>query len=101
MTPEEFAAADPDRRALAALRWDEHFGDRDVSLTILICDADPEEIRHALQRALVDDDELRLLRTAPELVAHWADPFGDWHEDPCAPTESSTAESGGGHETHE
>nr|WP_254205191.1 GTP-binding protein [Nocardia alni] len=93
MTPEEFADADPDRRALAALRWDEHFGDRDISLTILVCDADPDDIRHALHWALVDDAELELMRTAPELVARWSDPFGDWHEDPCDSAASEEPET--------
>lgn len=101
MTPEEFATADPDRRALAAARWDEHFGDRDISLTILTCDNDPDEIRHALHWALVDEDELRLVRTASELVAQWEDPFGEGHQDPCAATESGAAESVLPHETHE
>ncbi|MEV5651231.1 GTP-binding protein [Nocardia sp. NPDC052254] len=90
MTPAEFAAADPDRRALAALRWDEDFGDRDISLTILTCGADPDEIRTALHWALVDEAEMILLRNAPELVSHWDDPFGEFHEDPCEATESDT-----------
>ncbi|MFF0543494.1 ribosome hibernation factor-recruiting GTPase MRF [Nocardia thailandica] len=84
MDEAELAAADPERRALAALRWDERFGDRDVSLVILAHDADPAEIRHALHWALVEDDELRLVERAPDRVAEWSDPFGDWHEDPCA-----------------
>ncbi len=90
MTPAEFAEADPDRRALAALRWDEDFGDRDISLTILTCGADPDEIRTALHWALLDEAEMILLRNAPELVSHWADPFGEFHEDPCETTESDT-----------
>ncbi|MFB7876301.1 ribosome hibernation factor-recruiting GTPase MRF [Nocardia sp. NPDC056064] len=84
MSPEEQAQADPDRRAMAALRWDDRFGDRDVSLVILAHDVDPAEIRHALHWALVEDDELLLVDRAPERVALWEDPFGDWHEDPCA-----------------
>lgn len=94
LSSEEIAAADPDRRALAAMRWDEHFGDRDVSMTILVCDADPDEIRHALHWALVDDAEFHLVRTAPEVVAQWFDPFGDWHEDPCETTESTATPQG-------
>ena len=90
MPPAELEAADPDRRALAALRWDEDFGDRDISLTILTHGADPDEIRTALHWALVDEAELILLRNAPELVAHWADPFGEFHEDPCVATEPDT-----------
>ncbi|MBF6330573.1 GTP-binding protein [Nocardia transvalensis] len=94
MGPEESAAVDPDRRALAALRWDEQFGDRDVSLAILTCDADPDEIRRALHWALVDDAELLLVRGAPELVAQWEDPFGTWHEDPCDSSEPSASPVG-------
>ncbi len=84
MTPEEQAEVDPARRAMAALGWDDRFGDRDVSLVILAHDADPAEIRHALHWALVEDDELLLVDRAPERVALWEDPFGEWHEDPCA-----------------
>ncbi|MFF3569597.1 ribosome hibernation factor-recruiting GTPase MRF [Nocardia jiangxiensis] len=94
LPPEQAAAADPDRRALAAMRWDEHFGDRDISLTVLVCDADPDEIRHALHWALVDDAEFHLVRTAPEVVAQWDDPFGDWHEDPCETTKSTVTPQG-------
>ncbi|MBF6172667.1 ribosome hibernation factor-recruiting GTPase MRF [Nocardia blacklockiae] len=83
MSSRELAEADPDRRALAALRWDEQSGDRDVSLVILACDADADEIRRALHWALVDDAELLLVHGAPELVAQWEDPFGQWHADPC------------------
>ncbi|TDP42580.1 G3E family GTPase [Nocardia ignorata] len=94
MTPEEQAEVDPARRAMAALGWDDRFGDRDVSLVILAHDADPAEIRHALHWALVEDDELLLVDRAPERVALWEDPFGEWHEDPCAdPTEAPAAAS--------
>ncbi|KAF0848756.1 G3E family GTPase [Nocardia caishijiensis] len=94
MTPEEQAEADPARRAMAALGWDDRFGDRDVSLVILAHDADPTEIRHALHWALVEDDELLLVDRAPERVARWEDPFGEWHEDPCAdPAEAPAAAS--------
>ncbi|MFD3707002.1 ribosome hibernation factor-recruiting GTPase MRF [Nocardia sp. NPDC058658] len=94
MSAEEQAEANPDRRVMAALGWDERFGDRDVSLVILAHDADPAEIRHALHWALVEDDELLLVDRAPERVALWADPFGDWHEEPCAdPTEATASAS--------
>ncbi len=94
MDAAELAEADPDRRALAGLRWDDRFGDRDISLAILTCDADVDEIRHALHWALVDEAELLLVRTAPELVAQWDDPFGSWHEDPCDTSEPSAAPIG-------
>ncbi|MGW4090840.1 ribosome hibernation factor-recruiting GTPase MRF [Nocardia sp. NPDC004750] len=84
MPEAERAEADPERLAMAALRWDERFGDRDVSLSILVHDADPARIREALHWALVEDDELRLVERAPERVARWEDPFGEWHADPCA-----------------
>ncbi|MEV0297235.1 GTP-binding protein [Nocardia sp. NPDC050710] len=90
LSDRELEQADPARRALAALRWDERFGDRDISLVILAHDADPAEIRQALHWALVEDDELRLVERAPERVARWEDPFGEWHADPCGdgePTE--------------
>ncbi len=79
----ETDVVDPARRAMAALRWDDTFGDRDISLVVLVHDADPTEVRQALHWALVEDDELRLLQYAPELVAQWDDPFGEWHADPC------------------
>ncbi|WP_290049032.1 ribosome hibernation factor-recruiting GTPase MRF [Nocardia nova] len=88
MSPAELACVDPDRRALATLRWDEDFGDRDISLVILTCGADADEIRTALHWALLDEAEMILLRNAPDLVAHWADPFGEFHEDPCETTQS-------------
>jgi hypothetical protein len=93
MSEDEVAQADPTRRALAALRWDDTFGDRDISLVILAHDADPADIRHALHWALVEDDELRLVERAPERVALWPDPFGAWHEDPCTGTELDPAQS--------
>ncbi|MFC9441116.1 ribosome hibernation factor-recruiting GTPase MRF [Nocardia sp. NPDC057030] len=89
MSETELAQADPDRRAMAALRWDDQFGDRDISLVILVHDADPNEIREALHWALVEDDELRLVERAPERVAQWEDPFGVWHADPCESADAS------------
>ncbi|MFE7797231.1 ribosome hibernation factor-recruiting GTPase MRF [Nocardia sp. NPDC057440] len=89
MSPAELESADPTRQAMAALRWDDRFGDRDTSLVILVHDADPAEIRQALHWALVEDDELRQLDRTPELVAQWEDPFGEWHTDPCETGEST------------
>ncbi len=91
MSEDELAQEDPERRALAALRWDDDFGDRDSSLVILVHDADPADIRQALHWALVEDDELDLVRRAPELVARWDDPFGAWHTDPCESTAEDVA----------
>ncbi|WP_433563291.1 ribosome hibernation factor-recruiting GTPase MRF [Nocardia sp. CA-151230] len=89
MASGELDEVDPERRALASLRWHEHFGDRHTSVVVLVADADPEEVRHALHGALVDEDELRQMRFAPERVALWADPFGDQHEEPCDSTRST------------
>lgn len=76
---DEPADPDPERAVLASLRWDEQFGDRHISLTALICGADPEAVTASLSAALLTDDEL----SRPDLWAHWEDPFGEWHEDPC------------------
>lgn len=89
MSEDELAEADPERRAMAAMRWDERFGDRDISLAILVHDADPAEIRAALHWALVEDEELRLVERAPDRVAEWEDPFGEWHADPCESGETA------------
>ncbi|MBU9766869.1 hypothetical protein FR943_23880 [Mycobacterium sp. TNTM28] len=75
----ERAYADPERLAMAAIDWDDTFGDRHVSLTVLVCGARPDEITDALGGALLTDEEL----ARPGQWAHYADPFGDWHEDPC------------------
>ncbi|MEU1428318.1 GTP-binding protein [Nocardia sp. NPDC005746] len=94
MTSRELDEVDPERRVLASLRWHEHFGDRHTSLVILVADADADEIRNALHWALVDEDELRQVRFAPERVALWFDPFGDQHEEPCDTTRSTPAGDG-------
>ena len=79
MSSSQLAYADPQRRALAAADWDDQLGDRHVSLTVLVCGAEPEEIVDGLRGALLTDDEL----SRPEEWPNYADPFGDWHEDPC------------------
>jgi G3E family GTPase len=79
MSSEERAEADTDRVALASLRWDTDFGDREISMTALVCGADPDDITRALTQALLTDDEL----AHPADWAGYDDPFGDWHEDPC------------------
>ncbi|MFC9996105.1 ribosome hibernation factor-recruiting GTPase MRF [Nocardia sp. NPDC127526] len=101
MTPEELEQVDPERRTMAALHWHEQFGDRHNSLVILVHDADAEEIRHALHWALVDEDEFRQVRFAPERVAQWADPFGDQHEEPCDTTRSTPVTGDGGSRQNE
>jgi G3E family GTPase len=79
MGPNELAYTNPERRALASMGWDDRFGDRHVSLAVLVCGAQPAEIDGALRGALLTDDEL----SRPEEWAQYADPFGDWHADPC------------------
>ncbi|MBB3035867.1 ribosome hibernation factor-recruiting GTPase MRF [Hoyosella altamirensis] len=80
MTPEQQAEQNPERHAIAALRWDPRFGDRDCSMAVLVHDADPQRITEALQSALLTDEELAL---GEAVWATWEDPFGQWHEDPC------------------
>lgn len=99
MSADERVTADPERLAMAGLRWDERFGDRDISLVILVYDADPDEIREALHWALVDDAELLQVQRSPHVVAQWPDPFGEWHTDPCAPDEPSPTAAGEGRGT--
>lgn len=70
----------PERRALASLRWDPTWGDRDQELVIVTHDADPAEIEDALRNALLTDEELTHGRQA---WARYPDPFGQWHEEPC------------------
>lgn len=84
MTPQEQDRVDTSRRAMAALRWDETFGDRDTSLVVLVHAADPSEIDRTLRWALVSDDEMN----DRDAWAQWNDPFGQWHEDPCETSET-------------
>jgi G3E family GTPase len=75
----ELAYVDPQRRVLGELMWADGTGDRHTSLTVLTCGAEPAEITDALGRALLTDDEMAM----PEQWSRYADPFGEWHEDPC------------------
>lgn len=79
MTSRERAYVDPERRAMADLRWHPVHGDRHTSLTMLLCGARPMEIEGALRAALLDDAEMSRPGTWPG----FPNPFGDWHEDPC------------------
>ncbi|MFD6856872.1 ribosome hibernation factor-recruiting GTPase MRF [Rhodococcus sp. NPDC060090] len=89
MEPEQLRDVSSERQALAALRWDERFGDRDTSLAILTHDTEPDSIRAALDRALLTDAEL----AKPHLWTSWNDPFGNYHEDPCEPSALSQPET--------
>jgi G3E family GTPase len=72
--------ADPERHAQAALRWHARWGDRAQDLSNLVHEADPAEIETALRAALLTDDELA---EGERAWAHYPDPFGWWHTDPC------------------
>lgn len=75
----EWDAADPERRAQAALHWHPRWGDRAQELMILVDGADPGDIDAALDEALLDEREL-----ADEAAwSSYPDPFGWWHTDPC------------------
>jgi hypothetical protein len=54
--------------------------DVDGIVVHLACGASTAEIRDALEGALLTDDEL----ACPQDWVGYEDPFGDWHEDPCA-----------------
>ena len=79
MGPNELAYIAPERRALAAMSWDDRFGDRHTSLAVLVCGAQPADIDSALRGALLTDDEL----SRPGDWPQYPDPFGQWHADPC------------------
>jgi len=80
LTGSELADIDAERRSFAELTWDERYGDRHTAITVLVYSANAAEILDALDGALLSGDELRF----PEDWIHYDDPFGDWHEDPCA-----------------
>lgn len=94
MSSSQLAYADPQRRALAAADWDDRLGDRHVSLAVLVCGAEPEEIVDGLHGALLTDDEL----SRPAEWSNYADPFGDWHEDPCEEMSEHAGDVAGAHE---
>ncbi len=48
MSASEAAYIDPERRAFANLMWDDDFGDRHTSMTVLVCGTHPDEILDAL-----------------------------------------------------
>jgi G3E family GTPase len=77
-----WAAADPERRALASLGWHPRFGDRAQDIVVLSHDADPAAIEAALAAALLTDAELAAGEAAWRT---FPDPFGWWHTDPCDP----------------
>lgn len=88
MADRDLAYVDPERTAIAASHWDERFGDRHIALTALVCGASPDTITAALSAALLTDAEL----DNPQAWAGYPDPFGEWHEDPCAELAHDLAE---------
>lgn len=72
MTSREVAYVAPERRAMADLIWDYRHGDRHTSMTVLVCGAQPAEIRDALGAALLTDDEMQ----QPQDWRRYEDPFG-------------------------
>jgi G3E family GTPase len=87
MTTQEMAYVNPQRRAFSNLMWDRHFGDRHSAMAILVCGADRAEIRDALTGALLTDDEMAV----PGEWNDYPDPFGEFHEDPCADSPGEAA----------
>ena len=75
-----WAAADPERVAMAAVNWHHEWGDRRQELAVLAYAADPDKITAALRAALLTKAELAagaaVWRTYP-------DPFGLSHTEPC------------------
>ena len=70
----------PERRAMAALRWDDTYGDRHSSVVVLAHRADPDSILEALRDACLTDAEM----AAGQLLwMAYDDPFGIGHVDPC------------------
>ncbi|MEU4524375.1 GTP-binding protein [Amycolatopsis sp. NPDC024027] len=84
----EWTDVSPERRTLASLRWDPVHGDRAQELVVVTDQATPDEVDAALRGALLTDEELA---AGPEAWAHYPDPFGDWHEEPCEDTETDPA----------
>lgn len=76
-------AVSAERSALASLRWDPDFGDRAQELVVVTHQATPEEVESALRGALLSDDELA---AGARTWLTYPDPFGEWHEEPCADT---------------
>lgn len=80
MTDEERTFEPDERLAMAALRWDETFGDRHSSIVALAHNADPDHILEELRRACLTDAEMAL---GQQLWLAYPDPFGHSHTDPC------------------
>ena len=79
-----------ERRAMAALRWDERYGDRHTSLVALVHRADASEIQDALRDACLNEVEFA---AGQEFWATLDDPFGGFHTDPCDDLDLSDTET--------
>lgn len=80
MTEDQVAQVDPERMAMASLRWHPLYGDRSSSIVAVSHRREPARIQMALQAALLTDDEL----SAGQLGWYALDdPFGVTHADPC------------------
>ncbi|KAA5836921.1 cobalamin biosynthesis protein CobW [Saccharopolyspora hirsuta] len=93
LAPEQWAEISPERQVRASLNWDDYYGDRMQELVVIAHEADPQHIVSALRRALLTDDELA---AGEQVWAQYADPFGEWHTDPCGddPAERSADAAG-------
>jgi G3E family GTPase len=87
LAPQQWERVDPERRAMASLRWDPYYGDRHQEFVVVAHKADPTEITAALHEALLTDEELAEGEPA---WRGYADPFGQWHTDPCGETDSES-----------
>jgi len=87
LAAEDQERVDAERRAMASVRWDPYYGDRDQEVVVIAHRADPDEIADALSGALLTDAELA---EGPQGWRGYPDPFGQWHADPCG--ESGAAE---------
>ncbi|GAA1197984.1 ribosome hibernation factor-recruiting GTPase MRF [Prauserella alba] len=83
----EWTDVSAERRTLASLRWDPLFGDRDQEIVVISHEADPQFVEDTLRGALLTDEELAAGRRA---WAHYPDPFGAWHEEPCDDTDADS-----------
>ncbi|MFC5141477.1 ribosome hibernation factor-recruiting GTPase MRF [Actinomycetospora rhizophila] len=89
---DEWDEVGDERRAAAALRWDDRFGDREQQLVVLVHDADPAGIVEALDAALLTDAELARGEAA---WRRFPDPFEQRHVDPCDDLPGTGVESSG------
>lgn len=80
MTDDQVDQVDPERMAMASLRWHPLYGDRSSSIVAVAHRTEPARIERALQGALLTDDELSAGQAGWDGLD---DPFGVTHADPC------------------